>query len=133
MPAFGQYLEEKILDHVLAGVAYPPPAAHFVSLHTAAPSATGTPSNEVSGGSYSRQVATFGQSALASGVYTAANSGNIAFTGMPAVTVVAVAIYDGPNAATGNLLFYGTLASSVIVAAGGTFVINTGSLTVTIS
>lgn len=133
MPAFGSYLEEKILDHTLAGVAYPPPAAHFVSLHTAAPNATGTPSNEVTGGSYSRQVATFGQSALSGGTYTSANSGNIAFTGMPAVTVAAVAIYDGPNATVANLLYYGTLATSVVVAAGGTFVINTGSLTVTIS
>lgn len=128
MTAFSNYLENKLLDHTLRGPAgaFAAPAQVFVSLHTASPGETGSPSNEVSGGSYARQTASFNTAASGS----TSNSANIAFSNMPAVTVTHVAIYDALT--TGNLLFYGALTVSRVVAAGDTFVINSGQLTITL-
>lgn len=128
MGAMSDYLESKILDHTLGGVPYVPPVQRYVSLHTASPGETGTPSNEVTGGSYQRALATFG-AASASG--STSNSNTLAFAGMPGTTVTHVAIYDGMTAAA-NMLYYGALTAAVAVTAGGTFVINAGGLTVSL-
>lgn len=127
MGAMSDYLEGKILDHTLAGVPYAPPATRYVSLHTASPGESGTPSAEVTGGQYQRALAQF-SAAAANG--STSNSNTLAFAGMPAATVTHVAIYDAPTG--GNLLYYGALTAPVAVTAGGTFVINAGGLTVTL-
>lgn len=129
MGAFSDYLENKLLDHVLGGPArtYPSPATVFISLHIGAgPGETGTPTNEVTGGGYSRQPGQFGPAALS----VAKNSANVAFTNMPATTVTQVGIYDA--ATGGNLLFYGALTASKVVNAGDTFVINANDLQITL-
>lgn len=57
MSAMTDYLENKIIDWLLRGQAYTPPATVYIGLLTAAPSdsAAGT---EVSGGSYARVAVT---------------------------------------------------------------------------
>ena len=94
----------------------------YVSLHTSDPGLTG--SNEVSGGSYARQSASF--SSASSGA--TATTGTLTYTSMPAVTVTHVGIWDAVSG--GNFLYGDALAASQIVNAGGTFEFPTGNITV---
>lgn len=124
MAGFSNYLENELLDHALGTGAFTMPSNVYVSLHTADPGETGA--NEVTGGSYARQVATFG--AAASG--TTSNSGDLSFTDMPAATVTHVGVWDASSA--GNPLFLGALSSAKVVNSGDTFRISTGDLDVTL-
>jgi len=94
---------------------------------TVAEDDTGTAGTEVTGGSYARQSATF--DSAASGATQ--NSGNIDFTGMPACTVVGIAIYDAST--SGNLLVHGTLTANKSLDAGDTLRIATGDLDISIN
>lgn len=103
--SLSNYAEDKLNDHLNGKTAFALPSVH-ISLHTAAPGETGA--NEVTGGSYARQaVAGAGWNASAGGL--ADNAAAILFTGMPAVTVVAVGEWDAASA--GNLLRYGWLST----------------------
>jgi len=119
------YLENKLLDHFLGTTSFTMPAAVYVGLYSAAPDDTGG-GTEISGGSYARKPAAF--TAAASGATS--NSANIDFTGMPAVTVVAIGIHDASTA--GNLLLWGTLTTNKTTDAGDTLRIATGDLDITI-
>lgn len=119
------YLENKLIDHFLGTAAYTMPDDVYVALYTVAPGEAGG-GTEVTGGSYARQVATF--SAAASGATS--NDSNIDFTNMPAVTVVAVGIFD--SLTTGNLLLYGSLTTNKTTDAGDTLRIATGDLDISI-
>lgn len=129
MAALSDYLEKALLDHTLGGIPYSAPAARYVSLHTASPGETGTPSGEVVGGEYKRALAQFNTATLGSGTTT--NSNSLAYTNMPAVTVSHIGIYDAP--VQGNLMYYGALTTPVTVSGGGTFVINAGGLSVSLA
>lgn len=124
MAAKSDYLENKILDHVLKVAAYTQPANVYVALFTAAPSDSGG-GTEVAGGSYARQTSTW---AAASGGATA-NSASINFPNMPACTVTHVALFDAVSG--GNMLYHGALTASQVVAAGNTFTFAIGELDVT--
>lgn len=119
------YLENKVLDHILGTTSYTMPTA-YLALYTVAPtdSASGT---EVSGGSYARKTIAF--NAASSGA--AVNSANVDFTGMPTATVVAVAVCDALTG--GNILVYGSLTSSRAVTAGDTLRIASGDLSISVN
>ena len=121
------YLENKLLDHFLATTSYTAPSNVYVALMTVAEDDTGSAGTEVTGGSYARQSATF--DAAASGATQ--NSSNLDFTGMPACTVVGIAIYDASSA--GNLLVHGTLTANKTLDAGDTLRIATGDLDISIN
>jgi hypothetical protein len=104
MPFFSDYYENQIIDHLFRAQAFTPPSTVYVSLHSSRPGDTG--SGEISGGSYARQAITF--SAASGGV--TANTANIEFTNMPAVTVVGFGLWDA--ATSGNLLAWGWLQPS---------------------
>lgn len=95
----------------------------FVSLHTADPGDSCT--NEVTGGSYARQSATF--SAAASS--TTSTTADLTYADMPAVTVTHVAVWS--LASGGTCKMRGALTASQAVDAGQTFEIPTGDLDVT--
>ena len=118
------YLENKLLDHFLGTTAYTMPTV-YVGLFTVAPGDAGG-GTEVTGGSYARQTAAF--SAASSGATS--NSGNIDFTGMPAATTVAIAIFDAST--SGNMLVHGTLTVNKTTDAGDTLRIATGDLDISI-
>lgn len=119
------YLGNELLDHVLRNSAYTPPATVYLSLHTADPGLTGA--NQVTGGSYARQALAVDAAASKATQNTAAE----AFTGMPAVTVTHVGIWDAVSA--GNFLWGGALAASKTIAnAGDTFTIAIGDLDISI-
>lgn len=116
------YLETKLLNHVLRNAAYTQPSALYMALHTADPGDTGTAS-EVTGGSYAEQTIAFGSAAGS----TATNSGTVTFAGMPAVTVTHFSIRDGLG---GNPLFVGPLTTPQTLTAGQSFGFPAASVTV---
>ena len=119
------YLENKLLDHFLGTTAYTMPNPVYVGLFTVAPGDAGG-GTEVTGGSYARQTAAF--TAASSGATS--NSANIDFTGMPAATTVAIALFDAST--SGNMLVHGTLTTNKQTDAGDTLRIATGDLDISI-
>ena len=119
------YLENKLLDHFLGTTAYTMPNPVYVALFTVAPGDAGG-GTEVTGGSYARQTAAF--TAASSGATS--NSANIDFTGMPAATTVAIAIFDAST--SGNMLVHGTLTTNKTTDAGDTLRIAAGDLDISI-
>lgn len=124
------YLEDALLDHFLGTSAYTSPSTVYVALLTSAASDSddGSTIAEVSGGSYARQSAAFNS---ASGGATS-NTSNIDFTGMPACTVVGVAVCDNATAGLGEVLVHGTLTANKTVDAGDILRIAAGDLDISI-
>ena len=119
------YLEGKILDHVLRVSAFSQPTALYVALYTSDPgdSDSGT---EVSGGGYARVSVSFG--AASNG--TSSNSAAVEFPTATSSwgTIVSVGIRDA--ATGGNLLFYGSLTQSVSIGANETLRFPVGNLSI---
>ena len=121
--SISNYLENKVLDKVFRNTDFTVTTLH-VSLHTAAVGETGA--NEVTGGSYARQTATF--DVAASGA--TANSGALNFTLMPAVTITDFGIWDA--ASVGNFLWGGVLAASKVVNLNDTVQFAIGDIDITL-
>lgn len=127
MAAFSNFLETSIINSTLRGVAWPTITAPImVSLHTGDPGEDGT-ANEVVGGSYARQNATF--DAPTDGATS--NSATIRFDDMPAVTVTHVAIWD--SSGTPQCLYVGALSASKTLTAGDPFEFAAGALDISAS
>ena len=143
MAALSDYLENKIVDHLLRATAYTAPATVYVALLTAAPSDTGG-GTEVTGNAYARVAVTSATTAWngTHGNTTGASSGTngtvtnaapIAFpTPTPAGwgTVTHWAVYDASTG--GNLLFYAALTASKAIAAGDAVSFIAGALSLQI-
>lgn len=125
MAEFTDYLEDKIIDHMLRNQAYTPPETVYLALFTAAPGDAGG-GTEVSGGSYARQ--DVGLAAASGGA--SSNSADITFPAATADwgTVTHVALMDALTA--GNMLMHSPLDASKAVNNGDTFKINAGDLDV---
>lgn len=131
MAGLSDFLEAKLLDHVLRNVSYTPPSAVYVSLHTTDPTDVGT-GTEVSGGAYTRQTATFSAAVTSGGVTSIKNSADITFPQATANwgTVTHIGIWDA--ATTGNLLFSGVLSTSKTVSSGDVFSLLANNVTVSL-
>jgi hypothetical protein len=139
MSAASNYLENKVLDHVLGEGArtFTSPATIYLALFketgtgTLANLEVGTLTDEIStsGTAYARQGVNF--SAASSG--TAATNGTVTWTTATADwgTVTAVAVMDASTA--GNVLFYGNLSASKAISSGDTFQISSTNLTVSLA
>lgn len=129
MAALSNYLENKIVDWLLRGQAFTPPATVHVALLTAAATDAGG-GTEVSGGGYARAAIASslanwaGTQAAASTIASSGTSGttsnNAAIT-FPAPTAswgsaTHFAVYDAGTA--GNLLWYGVLDAAKTVNSG---------------
>jgi len=121
------FLENKILDHVLRVSSYSQPSALYVALYTTDPG-DGDSGTEVSGGSYARVSVSFG--AASNG--TSSNSAAVEFPTATASwgTIVSAGIRDASTG--GNLLFYGSLTQSVTIGADETLRFPAGNLTISI-
>lgn len=82
---------------------------------------------EVTGGSYARQTITF----TAADAGSIENDSAISFTGMPAVTVVGIELYD--SAGSAKRLAYGALTSSRVVTSGDTVQFASGAITLSLA
>lgn len=127
MAGMSDYLENKILDLTLRGVAFTAPTSVYVALFTNDPTDAGT-GTEVSGGAYARQVMTFNAASNGS----IANSSDVLFPVATASwgTVTHFAIYDAATA--GNMLYSGALLVSKAVASGDQIKIAAGDITVSL-
>lgn len=125
MSAMSDYLENEILDHILATASYTAPATVYVGLSTGSfgDDNSGT---ELSGSGYGRVAASFG--AAASG--TASNDAAIEFSAATGDwgTVSHFGIFDASTA--GNLLIHGSFTASKVIASGDILRIQTGDLDV---
>jgi hypothetical protein len=131
MSAASNYLENKILDHVLTATAYTQPS-RYIALFTGDPGEAGSFSNEVStsGTAYARQSVTF--AAASSG--SSATNATVTFPTATANwgTITHVAIVDGDTEGAGNVLFYGAVTTSKTIETGDTFQISSGNLTISL-
>ncbi len=143
--AASNYLERKILDHVLGEGArnYSSPTL-YVALFTAVTGLEGnSPTSEVTtvGTAYARQAVNFAAADTTSDASTSATtSGDVEFpaaTGGGFGTVTHVAVVDHvSNNSWGtdvNVLFYGQLSASKTISASDIFKITAGNLTVQLS
>jgi len=127
MAEFSNYLENKILDHVLKNVSYTSPTTSYVGLFTSDPTDAGT-GTEVSGGSYARQVLSV--TTASGGIVT--SSGDVTFpqaTGSWG-TISHIGILDALT--SGNLLMHTALTTSKTIESGDILKISSGNLTVTL-
>jgi hypothetical protein len=128
MAEFSDFLEDKIIDHMLRNQAYTPPGTIYLALFTTATTDAGGGS-EVSGGAYARQAITL---SAASGGATS-NAADITFPTATADwgTISHVAIMDALTA--GNMLMHSALDASKTVNNGDTFKVNSGDLDITVA
>jgi hypothetical protein len=140
MSAASNYLENKVLDHVLTATSYTAPGTRYLALfnNTSGNAATnleaGTLTDEVStsGTAYARKAITF--NAASSGSST--NAATVTFdpaTGAGFGTVTHVAVMDGGTAGAGNVLFWGAVTTSKTIDAGDTFAVSGGNLTISLA
>lgn len=123
MVAMTDFLENRMIDWLLRGQTFTPPANMFVGLLTVAPSETGG-GTEVTGGSYARVsvastlanwAGTQGAGTTVASSGTNGTTSNNAAITFPTPTanwgnVVAFGLYDASTA--GNLLIYATLTAA---------------------
>ena len=137
MSAASNYLENKVLDHVLTATAYSQPSGRHLALFTntstnaAANLEAGTLTDEVSGGSYARQSVAF--AAASNG--TSATNATVTFPAATANwgTITHVAVMESGTAGAGNVLFWGAVTTSKTIESGDTFSVSSGNLTISLA
>ena len=139
MSAASNYLENKVLDHVLRVTSYTQPSGLWLALfnntsgNAAANLEAGTLTDETgtSGTAYVRKSVTF----AASSGGTAATNATVTFDTATANwgTITHVAIMDGGTAGAGNVLFWGAVTTSKTIETGDTFQVSSGNLTVSLA
>jgi hypothetical protein len=139
MSAASNYLENKVLDHVLTATTYTAPAARYLALFNntsgsaAANLEAGTLTDETStsGTAYARQAVTF--AAASSG--SSATNATVTFPTATANwgTITHVAVMDGDTEGAGNVLFYGAVTTAKTIETGDTFQVSSGNLTVALA
>ena len=134
MSAASDYLENKVLDHVLkySTAPYTGAATLYLALFTANTGLeTNSPSAEVStsGSAYIRKTVTF---AAASSGQSATNA-TVTFDTATANwgTITHVAVMDAES--SGNVLFHGAVTTSKTIETGDTFQVTSGNLTVSLA
>ena len=131
MGSKSDYLENKVLDHVLGGGDYTRPATVYVALFTAAPSDAGG-GTEVSGNNYARASVTNNATnwpAASGGAKS--NGADITFN-VPSGSWGACThfgIFDASTA--GNLMYWGALGSTQTPTTSNTVKFATGDIDIT--
>jgi len=127
MAEFTDFMENKIIDHLLRNQAYTPPSTVYVALFTSATDDSGG-GTEVSGGSYARQAVTL--SAASGGA--SENSADITFPQATADwgTITHLTLMDAESG--GNMLMHTQLDASKTINNGDTFKISSGDLDITV-
>lgn len=133
MAGFGDYLEGKIIDASLRGVAFPTISTIYIGVSTAAPTDAGT-FNEATGTNYAR-VAVSATTANWSAHGAAGPASNVNAITFPQAggswgTLTHAFIADA--ASGGNLLYFNALTASKAIGANDTFEIAAGDFDVTL-
>lgn len=135
MSAASDYLEAKLLDHVLRNTAFSQPSNLYLALFTADTGLeSNSPSAEVStsGTAYIRKAIAF-DAASGTNPTSAANTSTVTFDTATANygTVTHVAVMDAETA--GNVLFHGAVTTSKTIETGDTFQVSAGNLTISLA
>lgn len=127
MAEFSDYLENKVLDHVLRNTSYTSPTTVYVGLFTSDPTDAGS-GTEVSGGSYARQILSV--TTASGGIVT--SSADVTFPQATASwgTISHIGVLDALT--SGNLLMHTPLTTSKAIDNGDILKITSGNLTVTL-
>jgi hypothetical protein len=139
MSALSDYMENKLLDHLLKNTVYTQPATLYFGLFTADPGESGVTSELTIGtGAYARAAITnnnvnFPQCA-SSGTPTKTNGAIIQFPTATTAwgTVTHWAIYDAASTGT-NMIMHGALSAPRYIAVGDSPKIAAGALSITIT
>jgi len=128
MSAKSNYLEEKVLDHVLGKGArdFTSPANLYVALSTADPTENGSGLAEPSGNGYARQAVSFIASDAAAATE---NTAQLTFGPCSTAqwgTITHMAVFDASTA--GNMLYYGALTASRLIEVNDSLVVAAGDL-----
>ena len=136
MSAASDYLENKVLDHVLTATAFTQPTVRYLALFTntsgnaAANLEAGTLTDEVttSASAYIRKAVTFD---AASGGASATNA-TVTFDTATANwgNITHVAVMDAET--SGNVLFHGAVTTPKTIETGDTFQVSSGNLTISL-
>lgn len=132
MGGLSTYLKNKLQDAAL-GAGYSKPGTVYIALYTAAPNADGG-GTEVTGGSYARIAVTNNSTNWPNATAGAkANGTVITFAAASDVwgTVTHWGIFDALSG--GNLMWWGSLGTSVAPVAGSVVKFNAGQFTLTIT
>jgi len=124
MAELSNYLENKLLDHVLRNVSYTSPTTVYVGLYTSDPQDDNS-GTEVSGGSYARQI--LDVTTASGGVVT--SDADVTFpqaTGNWG-TITHIGLLDALS--SGNLLMHTPLTTSKLIEIGDILKIPVGNLT----
>lgn len=124
MAELSNYLEDKLLDHVLRNVSYTSPTTVYVGLYTSDPQDDNS-GTEVSGGSYARQI--LNVTTASGGVVT--SDADVTFpqaTGNWG-TITHIGLLDALS--SGNLLMHTPLTTSKLIETGDILKIPVGNLT----
>ena len=135
MAAASNYLEDKLLNHVLTGTAYTQPVGRYVALFNDVSAQTetrleqGILTDEVNTGGYQRVAVTF--NAAANG-----NSTNNAMVTFPIATanwgtITHVAVMDAQTG--GNVLFWAPVVIPKTINTGDTFLIFVNNLSISLN
>ena len=124
MAELSDYLEDKLLDHVLRGTSYTSPTTVYMGLYTSDPGDDNS-GTEVSGGSYARQIVSV--TTASGGIVT--SSADITFPQATGDwgTISHIGLLDALT--SGNLLMHTPLTTSKTIDSGDIFKIAAGSLT----
>jgi len=138
MSAASDYLEDKLLDHVLGNTSFSQPSNVYLALFTATTGLeSNNPSAEIttSGSAYSRQSLSFGDSSSGSCSTDADVTFSAATSNWGTITHVAVVDHaSNTNWGTDvNVLFYGAVTTSKTIESGDTFQVTSGNLTVSLA
>jgi len=128
--AFSNYLEDEITGWINGTTFDAAPTSTFVQLYSQDPTEAGS----ATGALYTRvAVAAGGWTRVTSGTATLSNTGVITITSSAAsgATATHVAVFDASTA--GNMLFYGTLAASKVIAVGDEVKFNASALVLTVN
>jgi hypothetical protein len=128
------YLERKLINHVLCNSAYTPPATVYIALFTADPTDTGNLANEVSTAGdtlYARQPVAF-KALTTETTGQTSNSAQVEFpeAGASWGTVTHIGLMDSDVAGAGNMLFHGALEKARQADVGTQLIFKVGQLTV---
>jgi hypothetical protein len=124
MAELSDYLENKLLDHVLRGTSYTSPTTVYVGLYTSDPGDDNS-GTECTGGAYARQILSV--TTASGGVVT--SSADVTFPQATDAwgTISHIGLLDAVT--SGNLLMHTPLTTSRAIETGDILKISTGSLT----
>ena len=128
MAELSDYLENKLLDHVLKGVSYTSPTTVYVGLYTSDPGDDNS-GTECTGGAYARQE--LAVTTASGGIVT--SSADVTFPQATDSwgTISHIGLLDALT--SGNLLMHTPLTTSKAIDTGDIFKIASGSLTAQLS